>query len=668
MTDRPPQPGEEVDSGPAPGTGGARWGWPAAVVIALLAGLTAYSAAARKSPTFDETAHLTAGVSYWRTGDFRLHPENGNLPQRLGGALAAVGDARFPPLDQSGWARSAVYEIGNAFLYHQGNDPDRLIAWGRAAMLLLALALWLTIYAAARRLYGPLAAVFSLGLAATDPNLLAHAPLITSDLAATLFFFLAVSGVWRVLQRPSPAVVAGSSLAAAALFLSKMSAGILLPIAVLLTLLRLARGGPLPLRACGRERLVRGRGALLAVFGGAALIHLAVVVIFVWGAFDFRYSAFHACRSPHDQFEAGVPNLLGTRSWLGSGVEAAQRGRVLPEAYLYGFSFALDQSVARPTFMAGEVRPRGRPAFFPYAFAVKTPDPLLLALALALATPLAAGLSLRGGDGGGVRALLEAAYRTAPWWGSVGIYGGVALGSGLNIGHRHLLPIYPALFVLAGSAAAGRPGRVRRAVLGACLLFGAGSAAMVWPDYLAYFNLLSGGSRTGYEKLVDSSLDWGQDLPALAEWEAGAGERPGYLSYFGTASPDHYGIRARRLPGFFDFDRPRLLEPLGPGWYAVSASILQVYGAPRAGPWDRQQEQTYQELRAQVEGSAPVTRARAYEDEATERYDRFRLGRLCAYLRRRPPESQIGGSILIFRLSEAEVTEALAGTPPYSGH
>jgi hypothetical protein len=663
MTQPLPRAGEESDPVPGSRGRGDRWGWPAAVALTLLAGIAAYSAASRKAPTFDETAHLTAGVSYWRTGDFRLHPENGNLPQRLGGALAAASGARFPPLDQPAWARSAVYELGNQFLYHEGNDPDSLIAWARAAMLPLALGLWLAIYAEARRMYGPLAALCSLLLAATDPNLLAHAPLVTSDLAATLFLFLAVGAIWRILHGPSTAVVAWSSIAASALFLSKMSAGILVPIALLLMLLRLARGGDLPLRAFGRERVLQGRVAMLGAFGAVALVHLVTVVVIVWAAFGFRYEAFHAGRSPQEQFEAGLPNLLGTGSWVGSGVAAAQRGRLLPEAYLYGFSFALDQSIARPTFMAGEVRPRGRLAFFPYAFAVKTPDALLAALALA--GVLATGLAVAGGRDPRTRPLLAAAYRAAPCWALVVIYGGVALNSGLNIGLRHLLPIYPALLVLAGSAVAGQAGGLRRAAMAGCLLLAAGSAVAAWPDFLAYFNLLSGGSQSGYRKLVDSSLDWGQDLPAFAEWEAREGVGPGYLSYFGTASPDHYGIRAQRLPGFFDFDRPRRLEPLVPGWYALSASMLQVYGAPTAGPWDRSQERMYQDLRAEVEGDTPLTAPRAYEGAAMERFDRFRLGRLCAYLRHRTPTAQVGGSILIFRLNEAEVAEALTGPPPY---
>src|SRR5438034_196674 len=57
-------------------------GWGAAVALVLLWWVMAVSSVGQKSTTFDELAHLTAGYSYWLTGDFRLQPENGNLSQR----------------------------------------------------------------------------------------------------------------------------------------------------------------------------------------------------------------------------------------------------------------------------------------------------------------------------------------------------------------------------------------------------------------------------------------------------------------------------------------------------------------------------------------------------------------------------------------------------------
>src|SRR5262249_4985063 len=72
----------------------------------------AFSAAAKKGMTFAEMAHLPGGYTYWASDDSRLHPENGNWPQRLGALPAIISGAAFPRRDQPAWITSNVYAIG----------------------------------------------------------------------------------------------------------------------------------------------------------------------------------------------------------------------------------------------------------------------------------------------------------------------------------------------------------------------------------------------------------------------------------------------------------------------------------------------------------------------------------------------------------------------------
>lgn len=89
-----------------------------------------------------------------------------------------------------------------------------------------------------------------------------------------------------------------------------------------------------------------------------------------------------------------------------------------------------------------------------------------------------------------------------------------------------------------------------------------------YPDYLAFFNLPSGGSRGGLSLLGDSNLDWGQDLPALADWQRQHPEPTLYLSYSGTADPAAYGIRYINLPGGYPYGPPPQ-SPRQPGVIAI---------------------------------------------------------------------------------------------------
>jgi hypothetical protein len=172
------------------------------------------------------------------------------------------------------------------------------------------------------------------------------------------------------------------------------------------------------------------------------------------------------------------------------------------------------------------------------------------------------------------------------------VYALLTLTRGINIGHRHLLPLYPFLFVLAARAAAWAAGRWREgarrpgaavALLAAWYVAG---TLHVHPHYLAYFNEAAGGPRNGYRLLVDASLDWGQDLIHLREWAERHGTPALKLSYFGTADPEYYRVPAQTLPGYMRPVPGKTVREVRPGdVLAVSATNLQgVYIEKEALP------------------------------------------------------------------------------------
>jgi hypothetical protein len=272
------------------------------------------------------------------------------------------------------------------------------------------------------------------------------------------------------------------------------------------------------------------------------------------------------------------------------------------------------------------------------------------------------------------------------------VYLPACLLSHLNIGQRHILPTYPAMFVLAGAAAAWLVQRhwvrwVMTSLLVALLVWFIGASVFVRPHYLAYFNELVGGPRQGYRHLVDSSLDWGQDLPGLRQYLDSHGlNQPGqtqvYLSYFGTGDPAYYGIHTRLLPGYPQAPAPadarRLVAPLTGGCYCISATTFQAIYLYFPGAWNPAYEDQYQRLRQiwtefSTQLQDPV-RARAVEESGSQTllqvnlaYRDMMLGRLCAYLRQHrrehPPDDEVGYSILIYHLTDQEVAVALSGPP-----
>jgi hypothetical protein len=202
------------------------------------------------------------------------------------------------------------------------------------------------------------------------------------------------------------------------------------------------------------------------------------------------------------------------------------------------------------------------------------------------------------------------------------------------------------------------------------------------PHFLAYFNELAGGPDAGYQHLVDSSLDWGQDLPGLKKWLdenglQGPGHPPVYLSYFGSSHPAYYKIDALALPGFPDRWTARFPPPLTGGVYCISATMLQaVYVLDAPGAWTPTYEKRYQDALFNMRlfdstRSNPKDRAALLKQTGEEFWwktfhlvENLRFARLAAYLRQRRPEANVGHSILIYRLTDDEVARAVAGPPP----
>ena len=769
-----------------------------------------------KSVTHDEIVHVTAGYSYWRFNDYRLQPENGNLPQRVAALPLLFSHNPFPSRGTPQWQIPDQWRLADQWFYRLGNDATGMLRRGRAVCGGLAVALGALVWWWSRRLFGAWGAMLSLLLYVLSPAMLANGALTTSDTAAALFFLAATLAWWRVLHRLTVSRVLLSALAMGGLVVSKMSAPLIAPIAMALLVVRLISRRPLPV-AIGRPRELAGRGRQLLAFAAVAAGHVVVVGAVIWSCYGFRYSM----RAPGDAagdwlvgdwqrvLEKPPPldllNRLGLRpeqlsqvapildangvqsnEWTPEMVAAFQslrqqllsaadwrrletamaapptrlvprvadflrRHRLLPEAFVYGYAYIWENSQTRLAFLNGEVNVGGWRSFFPYAFLVTTPLAVFAVMLLALVGTAMRWLAPQRRswrridvppDTSVVQTWGQAAYASLPLWTLWAFYWAVAITGHIDIGHRHILPTYPPLFVLCGAAAvgveAGFGARGRQAaprrwwsgrIFAVALVLSVAALAVEvggsFPNYLSYFNPLAGGPAHGYRHLVDSSLDWGQDLTGVKRYlDRHQVASPVYFAYFGTGSPDWYGIQAQalcskpglgqRVPPLFrledlpggdvalalaeirrqhpDYDLVGtaatdrgtcavLVEKtsalrLAGGTYLISATLLQPFRSSfegGVGPWNQRYESGYQGLRQAV---APLltgdetTRAAALHARSPDDwthlmtvYEHLRFARLTAFLRQREPDDNINFSILVYRLSDADLARALDGPP-----
>lgn len=660
-----------------------------ALLLALYWGL-AVSTSPRMGVTADEVVHLTGGYSYWTLNDYRLQPENGTLPMRLAALPLLAMDLRFPPTDTEAWKHSHVGIIGREFFYENGNPLDLMLMAGRAAMALLGVfTVWLT-WRWARGLYGPAAGWIALTLAVLCPALLAHGALITSDMAITAALLAVVSAFWLVLHKMTWGRLAAAVLASGAVLLAKMSGVLAAVMLVSLLVVRWTRPAPLVIRLGGRTHWLRHRGSIIGATTGIAVVTAALALVILWGGYGFRYDGLRVNRMEGDRYYFSWDQILDKEA-LDNSPPGEARGRLdipyqapsptgmteliglmrdhrlLPEAYLWGFAHSYKFSRVRPAFLNGDYRRNGWPQFFPLTFWWKTPIPALLLFAagvLTLAWP---------------RALPSARpnrrwYRAAPLLVLFLIYWIVAIRTNLNIGHRHILPTYPVVYVFAGATALWLTHRNRR-LIGAALALALAAMAVdsfaSRPHYLSYFNAFAGGSANGWRRLVDSSFDWGQGLPDLGRWlqvqQADPHREPVYLTYFGSDSP-----RARQLPvtRFGDDlnDYGVRLYPVRPtgGWFVIGATHFQGVYLGLARKWDDFHEASYRNAIAALEagtanGIPDDPEARRLVVRDARDVEMLSYGRLRHFLRNRQPDTIIGGSLLAFHLTDAEVRQALHG-------
>jgi len=514
------------------------------------------------------------------------------------------------------------------------NDADALLFRARMIVMALGISLALCLYFWSRSLFGIPGGILSILLLCFDPNIVAHSGLVTTDIPVTFFISAALYFLWRICRRVEIGSVLFFLLFFGAAFVSKSSSAGLIVIFCAAMSARVAARETWPVSPKIRIAL-DGIGQRLIFVAGLLFVAMLTVFIAIWASYDFRFPAAKnqsgAAAFPIEQalyrdaaikielkrwhgavpeeeranLESRVNGIVQTRpfTFTGQMIMFAARHRLLPEAYLYGLAHASINPLMRTSFLRGEYSNSGFHWSYLWAFLLKTPLPSLLAICAAIIVLIWRGFART--------------WHFAFIVSAVAVFCvSVALFAPVNIAHRYLLPIYPLLYLLCGAIGAEWS---RLAAFSSRLIAAFAALAIplssqfvfsppwhpqkVHPYYLAYFNEIAGGPRAGYKSLVDSNLDWGQELGHLKKWLDDQNiNEPIWLSYFGTADPRWYQIRHVSVPkvlgGYLFESSPYsadedggapdkavkdFLNDLRPGQYlAVSATNLAaVYLGPQ---------------------------------------------------------------------------------------
>jgi hypothetical protein len=642
------------------------------IIIGVLLSLhffLVFTAAQCKSPVFDESVHIAGGFSYWLENDYRINPENGNFPQRWAAIPLMFQKLKFPNLRQIPLLQTDEWTIAGDFVFKSGNNPESILMLSRAMITILSLITGLLVYFYSRKIFGAGGGLLSLFLYISCPEILAHAGFATSDMATTMTFTLALICIWNVLNRITVGNIIFSSLALSLLFVSKFSAFIIIPVYLILIFIRLRNSRPPECVIFSRKIIWDTQAKQVLSYSVVLLVNLSFILFFIWLSYGFRFSMLNNSDAPdRNTLDRAFENTCKPCGIAGEVLATAKKMKLLPEAYLFGFAFVLNKSKERNAYLNGELSTRGWWYFFIYSFMVKTPLPLLLIFAISLFTLFRGRILSK-----------DKFYMLTPFLVFFLIYFLFAISSRMNIGNRHLLPLYPCVFIICGSAYLMLRAKLPIIILTAFLIaWFAVESYKIRPHYLAYFNQLAGGPENGYKHLSDSSLDWGQDLKELRKWlDVNNRQKENvYFSYFGTGDISYYMRDYRQLPSFFE-------QPKGAndffeikwGIYCISATMFQLTyfndGLKRQtglNPSDINENMFLDissEMKKYFEGKieVPVNSANLLSFKKKYYvYDYLRFAKLCLYLRlhQKEPDAYAGYSILIFRLTDKEIEDAMS--------
>lgn len=561
-----------------------------AVFLLIFVFIIAFSSIQNDSLTMDELAHLPAGYSYLSQMDMRLNPEHPPLVKDFSAVPLLFIDNIYFPYNAKSWTTdvNGQWEFGNSLLFKNGNPAEKMIIWARIPMILLLLLVGYYIFRFTKELYGNNAAVLALIIFSFSPTFLAHGRLVTTDVGAALGTVMATYYFIHFLKKPKTvtALKAGITLGIAELL--KFSLILLIPFFgiisiawILLQTLKVRENLPgIYERPVSKIELLKnffkvlGRYAAYGIFIGFIALFLIYIVYL-----------FHVWNYPIEKQKTDISFILSSfsnknlASMVGNMAETPFL-RPFAQYFLGLFMIFQRASGGNTGYFLGEISASGWKFYFPFVYFAKE------TLSFHIFSLIAALYAIYLGVKSFKTPIKEWLKKIIKWKEKhfaelsallfIAIYWFTSLTSNLNIGVRHLLPVFPFTIILSAGLVtlwvkSPKLKNTKTAILTFLVVFQVISVLKVYPSFLAYFNEAVGGPSQGYKYVTDSNLDWGQDLKRLNIWLEKNNISKIYLDYFGGSDISYY-LGDKFLPWWGNRDPKDLAKG---NYLAVSATMLQ---------------------------------------------------------------------------------------------
>ncbi len=455
-----------------------------------------FHVANRKSITCDETVHIPAGYFYVKKGDFYINFEHPPFSKTLSGIFLLSTKIVFPE-DLYKSLRMNEWNLGMAFFYLNRDNVDKIVLLSRLPVILLGILLGFYIYLWTSDLYGKIAGIFSLFLFTFCPNFLAHSCLVTTDVPFTLFFIMTLYFLWKFFEKDEIKYLIFCGLSFGLSLSTKFTGIILMPFILIILIIL--------------EKKLQKK-EYLKFF----ILYLFLLPVFIL-LFTYR---FQGILKP---FEKKVftthDKVFYTYKYYGIGNFILGLKRIIFEATERGHF----------SYLNGKFSQHGWRYYFIFAFLYKTPIPLIILILLSIF----------------IKPRIDKRERfiILPCI----IYFIFASLSKKQIGIRYILPFYSLLYVYSGrllvySEKLRLKELTKKIIFIIFLLWYLFESIKMHPHYIAYFNQIAGGPDNGWKHLIDSNIDWGQDLKELKQYLQKEGNPELLLNYFGTILPETYGL------------------------------------------------------------------------------------------------------------------------------